>query len=292
MAIRPCRNHPQQDVERDLHGDNDASHLHQHTCGENRPCSRHHQVQWHLECARPPQQPHRSTKKKKNESLTSNLDDDNQEFSDSTRARKRPKKINEIEKRLVRRELEHFRRMQRDQEQGSGTSIHIFEFGFNSSSNCDSEVGAVSTFENEDFFAVEDEDTGAHQHWHRRSLDLEKLPAKADSKLCFSQDRYPFHILRIDGLAFLCMANNTFERRIPFSYLEDIQMKFLKNHGKVAYYAPAYALNDESSRVLHQQMEFFSSNPSADTLNCVRGEVGEIRTIMVENIENILKRGI
>lgn len=63
--------------------------------------------------------------------------------------------------------------------------------------------------------------------------------------------------------------------RIPFSYLEDIHMRFMKNYGRVANYAPAYAMNDEFSRVLHQQMEFFSSNPSADTLNRVRGEVGE-----------------
>lgn len=50
----------------------------------------------------------------------------------------------------------------------------------------------------------------------------------------------------------------------------------MKNYGKVAPYAPAYAMNDEFSRVLHQQMEFFSSNPSADTLNRVRGEVNEV----------------
>lgn len=49
----------------------------------------------------------------------------------------------------------------------------------------------------------------------------------------------------------------------------------MKNYGRVAHSAPAYAMNDEFSRVLHQQMEFFSSNPSADTLNRVRGEVGE-----------------
>ncbi|KAL3579774.1 hypothetical protein D5086_017609 [Populus alba] len=96
---------------------------------------------------------------------------------------------------------------------------------------------------------------------------LEKLPSEADSRLCFSQDRYIFHILRSDGLTFLCMANDTFGRRIPFSYLEDIQMRFMKNYGRVAHYAPAYAVNDEFSRVLHQQMEFFSSNPSADTLS-------------------------
>ncbi|KAL3610956.1 hypothetical protein D5086_001976 [Populus alba] len=96
---------------------------------------------------------------------------------------------------------------------------------------------------------------------------LEKLPSEADSRLCFSQDRYIFHILRSDGLTFLCMANDTFGRRIPFTYLEDIHMRFMKNYGRVAHYAPAYAMNDEFSRVLHQQMEFFSSNPSADTLS-------------------------
>ncbi|OVA10034.1 Synaptobrevin [Macleaya cordata] len=120
---------------------------------------------------------------------------------------------------------------------------------------------------------------------------LEKLPSEADTRLCFSQDRYIFHILRIDGLTFLCMANDTFGRRIPFSYLEDIHMRFMRNYGRVAHAAPAYAMNDEFSRVLHQQMEFFSSNTSADTLDRVRGEVGEIRTIMVDNIEKILERG-
>lgn len=39
---------------------------------------------------------------------------------------------------------------------------------------------------------------------------LEKLPNEADSRLCFSQERYIFHILRSDGLTFLCMANDTF----------------------------------------------------------------------------------
>nr|KJB21728.1 hypothetical protein B456_004G010600 [Gossypium raimondii] len=101
---------------------------------------------------------------------------------------------------------------------------------------------------------------------------LEKLPQEADSRLCLSQDRYIFHILRSDGLTFLCMANDTFGRRVPFSYLEDIHMRFMKNYGRVARYAPAYAMNDEFSRVLHQQMEFFSSSPSADTLNRVRGD--------------------
>ncbi|RLN05440.1 hypothetical protein C2845_PM13G00170 [Panicum miliaceum] len=164
---------------------------------------------------------------------------------------------------------------------------------------------------------------------------LEKLPPDAESRLCFAQDRYIFHVLRDQaGITFLCMANDTFGSRdmqpfqfnllyvwrIPFLYLEDIQMRFMKNYGRVAHSALAYAMNDEFSRVLHHQMEFFSSNPSADTLNRLRGEVSEastfklktyltysmylvytnhlcplrllqIHTVMVDNIEKILDRG-
>lgn len=39
---------------------------------------------------------------------------------------------------------------------------------------------------------------------------LEKLPPDPESRMCFSQDRYIFHVLRADGLTFLCMANDTF----------------------------------------------------------------------------------
>lgn len=48
---------------------------------------------------------------------------------------------------------------------------------------------------------------------------LEKLPAEADSRLCFSQDRYIFHILRSDGLTYVCMANDTFGSELSLSFL-------------------------------------------------------------------------
>jgi hypothetical protein len=44
----------------------------------------------------------------------------------------------------------------------------------------------------------------------------------------------------------------------------------------VAFTALAYAMNDEFSRVLHQQMEYFSSKPNADAINRVKGEISEV----------------
>lgn len=69
--------------------------------------------------------------------------------------------------------------------------------------------------------------------------------------------------------------------RIPFAYLEDIHMRFMKTYGRVANSALAYAMNDEFSRVLHQQMEYFSSNPNADAINRVKGEIAEVCQITI-----------
>ncbi|CAI0437467.1 unnamed protein product [Linum tenue] len=53
---------------------------------------------------------------------------------------------------------------------------------------------------------------------------MEKLPADGDTRMCFSQDRFIFHILRSDGLIFLCMANDAFgstysDTLVPFFLL-------------------------------------------------------------------------
>ncbi|KAJ7556454.1 hypothetical protein O6H91_05G084900 [Diphasiastrum complanatum] len=120
---------------------------------------------------------------------------------------------------------------------------------------------------------------------------LEKLPPGGDNRVSYSQDRHIFHIMKADGLTFLCMAADTFGRRIPFAFLEDVHLRFLKTYGRVAQTALAYAMNDEFSRVLHQQMEYFSSNPNADTINRMKGEINEVRAVMVQNIDKVLERG-
>lgn len=58
-------------------------------------------------------------------------------------------------------------------------------------------------------------------------------------------------------------------------------MRFMKNYGKVASTALAYAMNDEFSRVLHQQMEYFSNNKQADAINRVKGEIAEVSALLL-----------
>ncbi|XP_015935927.1 vesicle-associated membrane protein 711-like [Arachis duranensis] len=112
-----------------------------------------------------------------------------------------------------------------------------------------------------------------------------------DSNVSFSHDRYVFHVKRTDGLTVLCMADDAFGRRIPFEFLEDIHQRFVKTYARAILSAPAYAMNDEFSRVLSQQMDYYSTDPNADRLNRLKGEMSQVRTVMINNIEKVLERG-
>eukprot|EP00262_Sarcandra_glabra_P021691 TRINITY_DN9289_c0_g1_i1.p1 TRINITY_DN9289_c0_g1~~TRINITY_DN9289_c0_g1_i1.p1 ORF type:complete len:221 (+),score=22.51 TRINITY_DN9289_c0_g1_i1:69-731(+) len=120
---------------------------------------------------------------------------------------------------------------------------------------------------------------------------LEKIPGTNDSHVSYSQDRYVFHVKRTDGLTVLCMADESAGRRIPFAFLEDIHGKFVKTYGRAVHTALAYSMNDEFSRVLNQQMDYYSNDPNADRINRMRGEMSQVRNVMIENIDKVLERG-
>jgi len=112
-----------------------------------------------------------------------------------------------------------------------------------------------------------------------------------DSKMSYVYDRHIFHYWVDDGLTFLCMADEEFGRRIPFAFLEEIHQRFVRTFGRAVLSAQPYAMNDEFSRVLSQQMEYFSSDPNADRINRLKGEMSQVRNVMIENIDKVLDRG-
>ncbi|KAJ3056226.1 Vesicle-associated membrane protein [Rhizophlyctis rosea] len=118
---------------------------------------------------------------------------------------------------------------------------------------------------------------------------LEKIP-EGDSKMTYVYDRYLFHYVQRDGIIYLCLADDTFGRRVPFAFLEDIARRFENHYGERAHSAIAYGLN-EFSKTIAQLMEFYSSNPGSDKLRQVQGEIDQVKDVMVHNIEKVLERG-
>jgi len=120
---------------------------------------------------------------------------------------------------------------------------------------------------------------------------LEKIPSQIDSKMSYVYERHIFHYLVFNQITYLCMADEEFGRRIPFAFLEDIKNRFVAQYGERGKTALAYAMNSDFSRVLQNLMDYYSNNPSADKLNRLKGEVDEVKSVMVQNIEKVLERG-
>eukprot|EP00854_Cymbomonas_tetramitiformis_P022307 gene22307-26909_t len=114
---------------------------------------------------------------------------------------------------------------------------------------------------------------------------------EAESRVSYSQDRHQFHLLSTHGITYLCMADEAFGRRIPFTFLEDIDTQFESKYGPEAQTAMAYAYNSQFSKVLKQQMDYYNTNPDADAIRKVRGGILDVKRGMVENIDKVLDRG-
>ncbi|KAK9717141.1 hypothetical protein K7432_006416, partial [Basidiobolus ranarum] len=112
---------------------------------------------------------------------------------------------------------------------------------------------------------------------------LEKIPPN-NSKLTYVYDRYLFHYVCQDGIVYMCMADDSFGRRVPFAFLEDMKSRFLSSYSvDRAKTAPAYGMN-EFSRTIAKQMEFFSHNPNAYKVSQVLREIEQLKDVMVQNI--------
>ncbi|KAF9436616.1 Vesicle-associated membrane protein [Entomortierella beljakovae] len=85
---------------------------------------------------------------------------------------------------------------------------------------------------------------------------LEKIPPN-NSKLTYVYDRYLFHYICEDGLTYMCMADDTFGRRIPFAFLQDIKEKFLTqyNQDQAIHAQVPYAMNEFSKTIAKQMTD-------------------------------------
>jgi len=123
---------------------------------------------------------------------------------------------------------------------------------------------------------------------------LEKVEASNDATPIYNSytyDDHVFHMIIHHGVYYVAMTTKDLERRIAFAFLEDIKAKFDEKYSEIVNTAVAYEMNKTFGKVLVERMEYYNNSPEADKVRKVRGEVDEVRQVMVENIERILDRG-
>ncbi|KDD72228.1 hypothetical protein H632_c3665p0 [Helicosporidium sp. ATCC 50920] len=82
-------------------------------------------------------------------------------------------------------------------------------------------------------------------------------------------------------------------KRLPYLLLDDLCVRVEKDGTLFAEAAsaPAYSLTKRLGPVLSERVAFFNHDPSADALSRVQGQVQELKSVMVDNIDRILDRG-
>mmetsp|Transcript_1116 Transcript_1116/g.3337 ORF Transcript_1116/g.3337 Transcript_1116/m.3337 type:complete len:220 (+) Transcript_1116:116-775(+) len=118
---------------------------------------------------------------------------------------------------------------------------------------------------------------------------LGKIP-EADGKMSYVYDQYVFHYVVENKMTFLCMADESFKRRVPFAFLDDVKNRFFATYGDKGETAIAFSMNEEFGRTIQKQLEFYNG-PQADQFATVHKKLDDVKNVMVQNIEMVLERG-
>lgn len=112
-----------------------------------------------------------------------------------------------------------------------------------------------------------------------------------DHKLTYLHGNYLIHYICDNRIIYLCITDDKFDRSRAFLYLQDINERFICMYGLSVATAITYAMNTEFARTLASQMRAINEGQQQDEISRVNGEIGELKDIMVKNIENITNRG-
>ena len=115
---------------------------------------------------------------------------------------------------------------------------------------------------------------------------LGKIPPQS-TRQSYIYDSHVFHYVVSGGLTYLCMSDEQGSHRIPFSFLAKIEDLFGAKYGTQGLTAIAFSMNDEFSHILKKEMDYFNNNPEADAVSKVKGQIEDVKNVMVENIEKV-----
>jgi len=102
-----------------------------------------------------------------------------------------------------------------------------------------------------------------------------------------------FHIVVEKGITFLCLTEEAFERRVAYAFLFDTKSRFFSRYSEEVFIqAAAFSLNDDFSRILANQMDYYSHNPASEKINQVKLQIENTKEKMNNNIEKtFIKNG-
>ncbi|XP_031496508.1 vesicle-associated membrane protein 724-like [Nymphaea colorata] len=120
---------------------------------------------------------------------------------------------------------------------------------------------------------------------------LQKIPS-SNSKFTFNCDHHTFNFIVEDGYAYCVVAKESAGKQLSIAFLERIKAEFKKRYGGgKADTAIAKSLNKEFGPIMKENMQYVIDHAEEIAkLVKVKGQVSEVKNIMMENIDKVMDR--
>lgn len=109
------------------------------------------------------------------------------------------------------------------------------------------------------------------------------------SKISYQEGRYLFHVSTVGLLTFICVSENTFERKVAYTFLDRVSNELVKAglQGTANVCTP-YGIRLEFSSKLSELMKQYSAT---DRVTALSTQVKEVQQVMTNNVERVVARG-
>ncbi|KAI3617128.1 hypothetical protein CBS9595_003037 [Malassezia furfur] len=124
----------------------------------------------------------------------------------------------------------------------------------------------------------------SHDAEHARFLSvaqtiLHKIDADKAERLSYAFESWLFHYVTHDGYVYLAVADAELGRRIPFAFLTQLEKEYTA--------APS---SDFQARLDALRAQF-NEAPESDPIRRAQAELGSVKDVLTQNVEQILSRG-
>eukprot|EP00270_Netrium_digitus_P012910 TRINITY_DN4249_c0_g1_i1.p1 TRINITY_DN4249_c0_g1~~TRINITY_DN4249_c0_g1_i1.p1 ORF type:complete len:230 (+),score=58.73 TRINITY_DN4249_c0_g1_i1:123-812(+) len=132
----------------------------------------------------------------------------------------------------------------------------------------------------------------ARQFLEKTQQQLQPQAVKGDTRFTYPLDGHTFNFLTDEDFTYMVMADESFGRQIPFSFLDRVQEDFRKRCGTKAKTAAANSLEKEFGPRLKDHMEYCVAHPEEmEKVAKIKQQVSDVKSVMLENVEKVLDRG-
>ena len=130
---------------------------------------------------------------------------------------------------------------------------------------------------------------------NKAKLVQRRLNRNSEPQGSIESGKYTYHYSINDraDLAFLCICNRSYPRKLAFTYLSDLQTEFENIYKPDAYSGPTlrpYALNG-FDKYIQQTKETYQDTRATQNLDKLNSELKDVTKVMTKNIEDLLYRG-